>query len=118
MAGDAIEQLLIKNHSKRTASMLLVINQSLKLFEKLEGSFEANGSRLDVVFACRLSHDRANEIVGEDVRPDFLAHQFRRLTAQNVHLQSMFHRTQIKLDIPTCLIECPKVLFGKLPGIE
>jgi hypothetical protein len=24
--------------------MLLVINQSLKLFEKLEGSFEANGS--------------------------------------------------------------------------
>ena len=92
MAGDAIEQLLIKNHSKRTASMLLVINQPLKLFEKLESPFEANGSRLDVVLACRLSHDCANEIVGEDVRPDFFANQFRRLAAQNVHLQRLFQR--------------------------
>ena len=116
MAGDAIKQLFIENHSKRAASMVLVINQSLKLFEKLEGSFEANGSRLDVMLARRLSHNRANEIVGQDVRPDFFAHQFRRLATQNVHLQSLFHRAQIKLDIPTCPIECPNVLFGKLLG--
>jgi len=91
MVCDAIKQLLVQGHPECAAPVLLVINQSLKFFEKLESSFEANRSRLNAMLACCLSHDRANEIVSEDVRPDFFVYQFRRLAAQNAHLQGLFH---------------------------
>ncbi len=66
--------------------MPLKVNQRLKRFQGLEGSFEADRPRLDVVLACGLRHDRADEIVGQDVRPDFFVNQFRRFASQDVHL--------------------------------
>ncbi len=53
------------------------------------------------MFACGLSHDRSNKVVCQDVRPDFLPHQFRRLAAQDVHLQSDLQGPQIKFGIPS-----------------
>lgn len=36
----------------------------------------------------RLSHDRANEIVSQNVSPDFFANQLRCFASQSVHLES------------------------------
>ena len=55
-------------------------------FQRLDRSLEADRSRFDAVFACGLSHDRPDEIVGQEMRPDLLAYKFRRLAAQDVHL--------------------------------
>ena len=75
----------------RMSSTFLVINQSLKLSEELESALEADCSRLNVMPRCGLRHDRADEIVSENVRPDFFAHRLRRLAAQDIHLQGLFH---------------------------
>ena len=56
------------------ASLLLIINQSLELFEELESALEADRSRLNLMSYSGLRHDRADEIVSENMRPDFLAH--------------------------------------------
>ena len=35
----------------------------------------------------RLSHNRANEIVSQNVSPDFFANELRCFASQNVHLE-------------------------------
>ena len=82
---------MIEHYAMRTPSTLLVVNESLKLPKELNGTLEADRSRLNVVLRCGLRHDRADEIVSENVRPNLFAHQLRRLAAQNVHLQGLFH---------------------------
>ena len=39
-----------------------------------------------------LGHDRADEIVGQDMRPDLLSHQLRCLAAQDIHLHRLLER--------------------------
>lgn len=56
-------------------SILLVVNQSLKLFEKLKRPFEANCSWLNAMLGCGLSHYRTDQVVGQNVRPDFFPNQ-------------------------------------------
>ena len=118
LTGDAVEQLMIEQHSMNCASMLLVIDQPLKLFEELKRPLEANRSWLNLMFRCCLRHDHTDEIVSENVRPNLLTHEFRCFATQDIHLQSLFHRTQVKLGIPTRSIEFTNFLFGKLLGIE
>ena len=66
--------------------MPLKVNQRLKRFQGLESPFEADRPWLDVVHGCGLRHDRADEIVSQDVRPDFFVNQLWRFAAQNIHL--------------------------------
>ncbi len=61
-----------KGSRERKHHDALEIDQGLKRFQRLKGSFEANRARLDVVLDCGLRHDRPDEIVGEYVRPNFL----------------------------------------------
>ena len=85
----------------------LDVDDWLKSLQCLHGAFQANRSRLKVMFGCGLSHYRSDEVVSQDVRPDFLPHQFRRFAAQNVHLQSDLQRPQIEFGTPS-----PEVDFG------
>ncbi len=98
--------------------MPLKVNQRLKRFQGLEGPFEADRSRLDIVLACGLRHDRADEIVGQDVRPDFFVNQLWRFAAQDVHLHRCLDRSQIELIIPTRTVQKGEVLLGRLLGIK
>ena len=61
--------------------------------------------RFEIVLVCRLSHDRANEVVGENVRPDFLAHEFWSFAAQDFHLHGPFQRAEIELIVPATAIQ-------------
>ena len=72
----------------------------LEGFQCLHGVLEAEGPRRCVMLCRCLSHDRANEIVREHMRPDLFTHQFRSFAAQHVHLQSLFQATQIEFDLP------------------
>ncbi len=47
-------------------------NHWLEGFQRLNRALEADRSRFDAVFGCGLSHDRTDEIVGQDMRPEFL----------------------------------------------
>ena len=52
----------------------------------LQGALEANLPRRQVVFLGRLSHDLADQVVGQQVRPNFFANHRRTLATQYVHL--------------------------------
>ena len=118
VVGDRIEQVLVEDLAEGRVVFALESNHRLKGFERLDRSLEADRSRFDAVFGCGLSHDRADEIVGQDVRPDFLPDQFRCLAAQDVHLQRLFQRSQIKLRVPASTIELREIVFGELVCVQ
>ena len=89
MDGDGVEQLLVKSPTKRGVALALDVNHWLKGLQRLDRAFEADRSRLDAVCGRGLSHDCANEVVSEDVRPDLLSHKLGRLASQHVHLQRL-----------------------------
>ena len=72
---------MIEASAVRRVMFALNRHQRLERFQCLDRSLEADRSRFDIVFAGRLGDDRADEIVGQDVRPDFLPHQFWCLTS-------------------------------------
>ena len=72
---DRIEQGLVELGAVLFAAAHLEGDQQLEGLQGLKCSFEANRSRLDVVCVGGLRHDRADEIVGQDVCPDFLTHE-------------------------------------------
>jgi hypothetical protein len=52
----------------------------------LNGAFEADGAAKKVVRRRGLSDEAANEIVGQNVCPDFLPNQLGGLASQVIHL--------------------------------
>lgn len=83
--GHAPQYFLVELPSKRFVASCSKGNNGLKGFERLDRSNEIDGARLDFVPAGRLCHDRSNEIVRQDMSPDFLSDQLRRFAAQNSH---------------------------------
>ena len=76
MYDDQVKQLFVKTHSNTGALSSLDRNDWLKRFECLNCSFEADRPWLSAMPRRSLRNDGANEIVCQDVRPDFLAHEF------------------------------------------
>ena len=65
-------------------------DERLEGFQCLQRSFEAQRSRLNAVFLRSLRHDRANQVVRQQVSPDFLANQLRSLASDDIHLHRRF----------------------------
>jgi hypothetical protein len=61
-------------------------DQWLESLQVLERSFETDRTRLDGVFSRSLCHDRAKAMVGQNVGPEFLPNQVRRLAAEDIYL--------------------------------
>ena len=80
--------------------MPLKVYQGLKDFQRLNRSFKAYRPRLDIVANRGLRHDRADEIIGEDVRPHFLANEFWRFASQDIHLETDFDIPEIEFLTP------------------
>jgi hypothetical protein len=71
----------------------------------LNGALKADGAGFNAVLTGSLRNDGADEIVSENMCPDFLPHEFRRLATQDVHLHRLLQRPQIKFAIPSRSIE-------------
>ena len=90
MTCDAIKQVLIEVHAECRVVFAHDINRWLKPLQRLEGAFETDRARLDIMLGCRLGHDRSEEIVSEDVCPELFANKLRRLASQDIHLHYGF----------------------------
>ena len=89
MSSDSVEQLLVEITPVCAVTVALRGDQWLKRFQRLNCSLEADGARFDMVLVGSLRDDGTDEIVSEDVRPDFLPNQLWRFTTQDVHLQRL-----------------------------
>ncbi len=92
------------------AAITVYGKQRLKRFQYLHCSFETYSSRLDVVLARRLSENSANEIIGEDVRPNFLPHEFRCFAAQDLHLHGSLEISKIEFCIPAGTVKIRQIV--------
>lgn len=92
--------------------------ERLKGIERLHGALEADGTRLNLVLNGRLRHDRSNEVIRQNMRPDLFAYQFWRLAAKDVHVERVFERTQIEFNVPASAIQCPQVIRSCLHRIK
>src|SRR5262249_5591857 len=69
--------VLVNLHAENTDMLALHRDHRLEGFERLDRSLEPDRSRLDAMFCCSLSYNRADEVVGQDMRPQFLPDEFR-----------------------------------------
>jgi hypothetical protein len=81
LQGDGFQDLHVQGFSMSGTTMGLVHNQWLKGFENLKSCFETDGARQNSMLGGCLSHDRANQVVRQDVCPYLLADEFWRLAA-------------------------------------
>ena len=81
MCGDGIKQSLKEAHAESRVMLAQDGNHRLKGFERLDSALETDRSWCNILFDCGLSDDRTDEIVGQDVRPDFLPDQVRSFAA-------------------------------------
>ncbi len=98
--------------------MPLEVDERLKRFECLQGSFETYRSRLDIVLHGGLRHDRPDEIVGEDVRPDLFVNKLGRFASQDIQLHGGLDRSQVEFIIPPRAIQIRQLILGRRLGIE
>src|SRR5689334_12251725 len=94
------------------STMCLLADHRLKGLQHLERRLETDGSRRDFVLACRLSHDRTDQVVSQDVRPNLLADKFWRLATQQIHLKSDLDRPQIEFRLPVIMPPKSKIISG------
>lgn len=79
--GDGVQQLMLQAQAICGVMGGAKLDQRLKRFQGLHGALDANRAWQEVIFCRGLSDDRADEIVGHDMRPDLLVHQLGRLAA-------------------------------------
>ncbi len=89
-----------------------------KASQRLDRSLETDRSGVETVFGCGLGDHRANEIVGQDVRPDFLAHQLRCFAPQNFHVHGLFQISKIKFRIPSSAVELREIVLRVLACVQ
>ena len=74
MCGDGIEELLVQLSPVQSITVTLDGEEWLERFQRLDRTLEADRSRLNAVLGRRLSHDRADEVVSQNVSPELLPH--------------------------------------------
>ena len=90
MLDNRVEHLLVKVQAIGMAVLSSKGNNHLKCFQSLDGALETNRAWFDIILDRGLSNHRANQIVRHDVRPYFLANQFRCFASQYIHLHGSF----------------------------
>ena len=118
VAGDRIEQLFVELLAECCVVFALERDHWLEGFERLDRSLEADRSRFNAVSGCSLSDNCSDEIVRQDVRPDFFPDKLRCFASQDVHLHRLFERSQIELRVPARTIELREIIPGKFDCVQ
>jgi len=116
--GDGPQHLLIQGFQVLDSAVCLLADHRLKGRQHLDRRLETDGSRLDSVLAGRLSHDRTDQVVSQDVRPDLLADKLWCLAAQQIHLHRDLDRPQIEFLVPASAIGKSEIVLGVLVGVQ
>jgi len=84
----------------------------------LQSGLETQLPRKNIGETGRLGHDGAHQIVGKQVRCDFLLNHFPAFTTKNFHLHDRLDRTEVEFDLPALLVRTNEFLLADLCGIE
>ena len=90
----------------------------LKGVEYLQCGLETQLSGQDIGETGGLGHDGAHQIVGEQVRRNFLLNHFRALAAENFHLHDRLDRTKVEFDLPALPVQANEFQLADLFSIE
>lgn len=87
------QRLLCRGFSKK--------ERRAKGMHSLEGSREAEGARHKTVMDGRSSYYTPNQIIGQDIHPQFFPHHGRRFPPDDIHPERRLEGSQIKFRIPS-----------------
>ena len=118
MSDNGCEQVFVELLPAGSISLSSYGEHGLESLERLQGSLEADGARVDQVLACRLGHDGANEVVRQNMRPNFLPHNLRRFASKTLHLHDRFDAPQVQLVVPASPVQQGKFFFRVLDGVQ
>jgi len=76
MTRNGFEQLQVELLPEALALVSLEAYEWLECFQELNGSLKANFSWLEAMLAGGLGYDGTNEVVSQNVSPDFFANKF------------------------------------------
>ena len=105
MGNNDIQQLLVEVISIGRASISLNRDEWLEGFKSLNSSFETDRPRLAIVFGGGLCHDRANQVISQHMRPNFLSDKFWCSASQVVHLHGRLDGSEIDFIVPPGAIQ-------------
>src|SRR5450631_115746 len=78
----------------------------------LHRMFEAQLARLDTGAVRRLCHEQSDQVVGEQIHPQFLLHHRRALATESLHAQGRLDAAQVQLYVPALLVELGQLALG------
>ena len=65
-----------------------------------------------------LRHRRSDQVVGNHMRPDFLANKLWSFASQAFHIHLCFDGAQIEFVVPSLKVQFREILFGVQNGIQ
>ena len=77
VSRDGIEDVVVERPAECWVTFACQGNHRLKGFERLDRSLKADGTWLDTMFGGSLCHDCPDQIVGQNMRPEFLPNELR-----------------------------------------
>ncbi len=83
------------------------------LAEGVDGTLETETCEVGLVECCRLLHETAHKVVGDDMKSDFLAHHLGGATSQNIHTKRDLNIAEEQLDAPAAEIQFGQ-FFGRI----
>src|ERR1035437_586014 len=84
----------------------------------LYGVFEAQLPRVKAGLECGLRHQQTDQVIGEQMDPQFLLDHLRGEAAQDVHSERDFDVAKIQLHMPASRVQLVQLAFSDLARID
>jgi hypothetical protein len=83
----------------------------------VERAFETHPIQGRIANQCRLRHERANEVIGDEMHLDFFIDHRGSFATEHIHVQSGFDVVPIEFNFPTPVIESGQQLARPELGV-
>jgi len=110
--GDEIEQ------QRDIGPSIAAKGARVPLAPQLHGMFEAQLPRRLSAVRGRLGHQQADQVVGEQVRPQLLLDHRRSPATQHVHAERRLEATEVEFDAPATLVQRVELGLVNAAGLE
>ena len=106
-APGTVTHALLRDQDKQRVALAVVRGAAAVMIPgdpQLQGVFKTEFARAARAEHRRLGHHQPDEVVGEQVNPDFLLRHRRCFAAQPLHAQRGLDVTKVELNLPTLAV--------------
>lgn len=114
-SGSVAHTLLCDQDEQRTEPALVIrAGVAIPGAPQLQGVFEAEFAWVARAERSCLDHHQPDEVVGQQIDPDFFLRHRRGLAAQYFHAEGGLDMTKVEFDVPALTVQGFQVRLGRL----